>query len=109
LLDVNNVYVSAANHGFDPETYLAAVPPERVWQVHLAGHTDRGNHLLDSHSRQICEEVWELYRIATRRIGAVASLVEWDEDIPDWDRLEAESLRAREVQRAALAIPRLSA
>ena len=109
LLDVNNVYVSAANHGFDPETYLAAMPPERVWQVHLAGHTDGGGHLLDTHSRHVCEEVWELYRIATRRIGAVSSLVEWDEDIPDWDTLEAESLRARGVRAAALADSRLSA
>ena len=108
LLDVNNVYVSAANQGFDPRTYLEAVPPERVWQVHLAGHTDRGSHLLDSHSRCVCEEVWELYRFATRRFGAVASLVEWDEDIPEWDSLEAESLRAREVQREALADSRLS-
>ncbi len=109
LLDVNNVYVSAANQGFDPRTYLEAVPPERVWQVHLAGHSDRGSHLLDTHSRRVCEEVWELYRFATRRIGAVASLVEWDEDIPDWDTLEAESLRAREVRREALAGSRMSA
>ena len=108
LLDVNNVYVSAANQGFDPRTYLEAVPPERVWQVHLAGHTDRGSHLLDTHSRCVCEEVWELYRFATRRIGAVASLVEWDEDIPEWDSLEAESLRAREVRREALADSRMS-
>ena len=109
LLDVNNVYVSAANQGFDPRTYLEAVPPERVWQVHLAGHTDRGSHLLDTHSRCVCEEVWELYRFATRRIGAVASLVEWDEDIPEWDSLEAESLRAREVRREALADSRRGA
>ncbi len=109
LLDVNNVYVSAANQGFDPRTYLEAVPPERVWQVHLAGHSDRGSHLLDTHSQRVCEEVWELYRFATRRIGAVASLVEWDEDIPDWDSLEAESLRAREVRREALADSRMSA
>ena len=108
LLDVNNVYVSAANQGFDPRTYLEAVPPERVWQVHLAGHTDRGSHLLDTHSRCVCEEVWELYRFATRRFGAVSSLVEWDEDIPEWDRLEAESLRARQVRREALADPRMS-
>jgi len=103
LLDVNNVFVSAVNHGFDPEKYLAAVPAERVWEIHLAGHTDRGSHLLDTHSRQVCDEVWELYRFASRRIGAVASLVEWDEDIPDWDTLEAESLRAREARRQALA------
>ncbi len=102
LLDVNNVYVSAVNHGFDPEKYLAAVPAERVWEIHLAGHTDRGSHLLDTHSTHVCDEVWELYRFASRRIGAVASLVEWDEDIPDWDTLEAESARARDAQHQAL-------
>ena len=102
LLDVNNVYVSAVNHGFDPEKYLAAVPAERVWEIHLAGHTDRGSHLLDTHSTHVCDEVWDLYRFASRRIGAVASLVEWDEDIPDWDTLEAESARARDAQHQAL-------
>jgi uncharacterized protein (UPF0276 family) len=102
LLDVNNVYVSAVNHGFDPHKYLAAVPAERVWEIHLAGHSDRGSHLLDTHGAQVCDEVWELYRFASRRIGAVASLVEWDEEIPDWDTLEAESLRAREARRQAL-------
>ena len=102
LLDVNNVYVSAVNHGFDPEKYLAAVPAERVWEIHLAGHTDCGSHLLDTHSTRVCDEVWELYRFASRRIGAVASLVEWDEEIPDWDTLETESLRARDAQREAL-------
>lgn len=102
LLDVNNVFVSAVNHGFDPHKYLAAIPTERVWQIHLAGHSDRGTHLLDTHSRRVCDEVWGLYRFATRRIGAVASLVEWDEEIPDWDTLESESSRARAVQREAL-------
>ena len=103
LLDVNNIYVSAVNHGFDPEKYLAAIPPERVWEIHLAGHTDCGSHLLDTHSARVCDEVWDLYRFASRRIGAVASLVEWDEDIPDWDTLETESGRARAAQREALA------
>lgn len=102
LLDVNNIYVSSVNHGFDAQAYLEAIPAERVWQVHLAGHTDRGTHLLDSHGAHVCDEVWELYRVATRRIGAVASLVEWDEDIPEWDVLEAESVRAREVRGSVL-------
>lgn len=102
LLDVNNVYVSAVNHGFDPREYLRALPPERIWQTHLAGHLDRGSHLLDTHSRHVCDEVWELYRFATRLIGAVPSLVEWDDDIPDWATLEAESLRARAAQHEAL-------
>ena len=105
LLDVNNVYVSAVNHGFDPEKYLTALPPERIWQVHLAGHTDRGTHLLDTHSRHVCDEVWALYRFATQRIGSVASLVEWDEDIPSWDVLEAECLRARDVRQEAIVAP----
>jgi uncharacterized protein (UPF0276 family) len=105
LLDVNNVYVSAANHGFDPEKYIAAVPPERVWQIHLAGHTDRGTHLLDTHSRAIAEPVWALYRFATRRVGAVASLIEWDEDIPEWDILEAECRRARRERAETLGAP----
>lgn len=105
LLDVNNVYVNAVNHGFDPEKYLAAVPAERVWEIHLAGHTDRGSHLLDTHGARVCDEVWDLYRFASRRIGAVSSLVEWDEDIPDWDTLEAESLRARDLRQTALSPP----
>jgi hypothetical protein len=102
LLDVNNVYVSSRNHGFDAEKYLAAIPAERVWQVHLAGHVDRGSHLLDTHSRPVCDAVWALYRFATRRIGTVATLVEWDEDVPEWDVLEAECGRARRAQREAL-------
>ncbi len=103
LLDVNNVYVSAKNHGFDPEKYIAALPADRIWQVHLAGHTDLGTHRLDTHSRPVCDDVWELYRFACCRIGAVASTIEWDADIPDWDTLEAESLRAREIRDQVLA------
>ncbi len=103
LLDVNNVYVSSVNHGFDPIAYLEAVPAERVWQVHLAGHTDYGTHLLDTHSKPICDEVWDLYRLATEKIGAISSLIEWDDDIPDWDRLEAECVRARDVRAEVLA------
>lgn len=102
LLDVNNIFVSAVNHGFDPETYLDAVPSDRVWQIHLAGHTDKGTHLLDTHSAPVRGEVWDLYRSAVRRTGAVASLIEWDEDIPEWDTLEAESLRARAARAAVL-------
>jgi len=95
LLDVNNIYVSAMNHGFDSHIYIDAIPQDRVWQIHLAGHRDFGTHLLDTHSRHVCDEVWQLYRRATRRFGAVASLVEWDEDVPEWEILEAECGRAR--------------
>jgi uncharacterized protein (UPF0276 family) len=102
LLDVNNVYVSAMNHGFDAATYLAAIPQHRVWQIHLAGHTDRGTHLLDSHSRPVCDAVWSLYRSAVRRFGDVATLVEWDEDSPALEVLEAENERARQEQSVVL-------
>ncbi len=103
LLDVNNVYVSACNHDFDPRAYIEAIPPEAVWQIHLAGHRDYGTHLLDTHSRPVCDEVWGLYREAIARCGAVATLIEWDEDIPEWDELEAESERARAERSAVIA------
>ena len=102
LLDVNNLFVSAHNHGFDPHKYLEAIPAERIWQLHLAGHSDRGSHLLDTHSRPVADAVWDLYRAATCRVGAVASLVEWDEQVPDWETLEAESLRAARIRRETL-------
>jgi uncharacterized protein (UPF0276 family) len=105
LLDVNNIYVSAANHDFDPATYLAAIPKDRVWQIHLAGHADKGTHLLDTHSRPVCDSVWSLYRQALERFGELASLVEWDEDIPAWDILEAECERAKRECRDFFAAP----
>jgi len=103
MLDVNNVFVSARNHGFDPAVYVDAIPKDRVWQFHLAGHSDHGTHLLDTHDHPVREEVWDLYRRAVRRFGTVPTLIEWDGNIPAWDRLEAESRRAREVMRDALA------
>lgn len=106
LLDVNNVFVSGCNHGFDPRAYLAAMPEEAVWQIHLAGHTDYGSYRLDTHSRPVCDEVWALYREAIARFGAVSTLVEWDEDIPEWDVLEAEAARARRERSALLDAPR---
>jgi uncharacterized protein (UPF0276 family) len=98
LLDVNNVYVSARNHGFDPLDYLRAVPAERVWQFHLAGHSDHGAYLLDTHDHPVPDPVWELYRGAVARFGARPTLVEWDERIPAWDVLEAESLKASRLR-----------
>lgn len=102
LLDVNNIYVSAVNHGFDSAEYIDAIAPERVWQIHLAGHSNKGTHLLDTHSRPVCDEVWALYHRAVERFGAVTSLVEWDEDIPSWETLEAESQKARVERDSAL-------
>jgi uncharacterized protein (UPF0276 family) len=97
LLDVNNVYVSAYNHGFDPIVYLDAIPPARVGQMHLAGFTDMGSYLFDTHSAPVSEPVWRLYAYAVRRFGAVSTLVEWDADIPSFDRVCAEAARARRI------------
>lgn len=94
LLDLNNVIVSAHNHAWDPITYLEGVPSERVWQVHLANHTDQGTHKFDSHLGEVPDEVWLLYRWVLERWGPVSSLVEWDEDPPEWELLRAEQRKA---------------
>lgn len=101
LLDVNNVYVSSFNHRFDPATYIDAIPADRVVQYHLAGHTNKGTHILDTHSDHAVPEVWELYRRAWARTGPTATLYEWDEDVPEFDVVHAEALKARAVQTAA--------
>jgi uncharacterized protein (UPF0276 family) len=103
LLDVNNVYVSAVNHAFDADQYLAAMPPDRIGQIHLAGHTDKGTHLLDTHDHPVCAEVWDLYRSAVRRFGRISTLVEWDEHIPPFDDVLAEAERARAAEADELA------
>ena len=95
LLDVNNVYVSAFNHGFDPVEYLDKIPADRVVQIHLAGHTHKGTHILDTHSAHVVDSVWDLYRHAYRRMGGVSTLLEWDADIPEFDVVHAEALKAR--------------
>jgi uncharacterized protein (UPF0276 family) len=94
LLDVNNVYVSSVNHDFDPQEYLRALPHDRVAQIHLAGHTDMGDHLLDTHDRPVAEPVWELYRLAVSLAGAVPTLLEWDEHIPPFPALLDELRKA---------------
>jgi uncharacterized protein (UPF0276 family) len=98
LLDVNNVFVSAYNHGFDSRAYIDAIPADRVVQIHLAGHTDKGSYLLDTHSDHVRDEVWTLYRQALRRCGRTSTLVEWDEHIPAWDVLSAEAAKARALR-----------
>ncbi len=101
LLDVNNVYVSSRNHGFDPRVYLDGIPIDRVGQFHLAGHFDRGDLLIDTHEGHVSEPVWELYRAAVRRFGQVPTLIEWDEGVPPLETLLAESQKAAAVERAA--------
>ncbi len=96
LLDVNNVYVSAQNHGFDPVAYLDAMPFDRVIQLHVAGHTDHGTHLIDSHIGPVVDRVWELLALAHRRAAGAPILLEWDAEIPVFEVVHREALRARE-------------
>jgi uncharacterized protein (UPF0276 family) len=109
LLDVNNVYVSARNHGFAPEAYLAGVPPGRVRQIHLAGHSDHGSHLLDTHDAPVAAAVWDLYRSAVTRFGRVSTLIEWDAGIPPLADLLAEAERSRAAEREVLGARALTA
>ena len=94
LLDVNNVYVSSVNHGFDPNEYIDGIPPERVVQYHLAGHTNHGTHIIDTHSDHVIDEVWALYERAVARTGSRSTLLEWDENIPAFEVVHAEALKA---------------
>ena len=102
LLDVNNVYVSAVNHGFDARTYLDALPSRRIRQIHLAGHQHNGNHVVDTHDAPVCEAVWELYRHAVRRLGQVTTMIERDDNIPALADLVAELDLARTISAQAL-------
>ena len=102
LLDINNVYVSSRNHGFDARAFIDGVPLEAVQQFHLAGHLDLGRHVIDTHDAPVCEAVWELYAYALNRFGEVATLLERDDHIPPLDELVAELERARTTARATL-------
>ena len=97
LLDVNNVYVSSKNHGFDPLDYLRGLPLERVVQFHVAGHTDFGTHLLDTHIGPVPDPVWQLLGKAHAMGAHAPVLLEWDADIPPFEEVHADALRAREV------------
>ncbi len=108
LIDVNNIHVSAFNHDFDPWQYLAAIPVDLVWQIHLAGHENCGDYIIDTHDRPIIDEVWRLYAEAIRRFGPVASMIERDDAIPAFAELTAELAIARRVAADAL-MPGLAA
>lgn len=90
LLDVNNIYVSARNHGFDPQDYLAGLPADRIQQIHLAGHSDMGDYVIDTHDADVCDAVWELYGDAVRMFGPVATMIERDDHIPPLAEVIAE-------------------
>ena len=95
LLDVNNVYVSAHNHGFDPMTYINALPIERITQCHLAGYKDCGKYLLDDHGSSVQPPVWDLYDAMLARTGPIATLIEWDTSIPTFETLCHEASHAQ--------------
>lgn len=101
LLDLNNIYVSSVNNGFDANEYLEGIPYDRVGYFHLAGHTDVGTHLLDTHSDHAIHPVWELYARAHQLTGGRSTIYEWDEAVPAWEVLHAEALKARAYQTQA--------
>ena len=101
LLDVNNIYVSARNHGFDPHDYLAGLPADRIQQIHLAGHSDMGDYVIDTHDADVCDPVWDLYAQACAMFGPVATMIERDDDIPPLADLLAELDRARAIAASA--------
>ena len=102
LLDINNVFVSATNHGYAASDYLANFPIDRVREIHLAGHAeqndDEGERLLiDSHDGPVADAVWKLYEIVISRCGAIPTLIEWDSNIPEWPILKAEAAAAQVI------------
>jgi len=97
LLDVNNIYVSARNHGFAPDDYLAGIPWERVVQFHVAGHSDEGTHIVDTHDGPVIDPVWAILAKAWPRAGGASILLEWDAKIPSFAEVEREAFRARDV------------
>lgn len=102
LLDVNNIVVSAHNHGFDAESYLQNIPIERVQQIHLAGHTVQEPLLIDTHDHPIADPVWELYRQTIHRLGEVPTMIERDDNIPPLTELLLELNEARQISQRAL-------
>lgn len=97
LLDVNNVYVSGVNHGFDAKAYIDAIAADRIGYVHLAGHTPKDGYLLDTHDHPVADEVWELYRYTLRQKGFLNTMIEWDDHIPPFEALTAELDKARAI------------
>lgn len=97
LLDINNVYVNARNHGFDPRAYIDHLPADRVRQFHLAGHEDHGDFVIDTHDHPVADPVWDLFRFAVRRFGPVATLIERDANIPEFEVIRNEARQAQDI------------
>jgi len=104
LVDVNNIYVNARNHGIDADGYLAAIPPAMVAEIHLAGFDASGPCLIDTHGAPVAPDVWALYERALRRFGRVPTLIEWDTDIPEFVVLQREASTAQSYLEAVLAV-----
>jgi uncharacterized protein len=100
LLDVNNIYVSSQNHGFDPYDYVNGVPIERVAQIHIAGHSKLKDYLLDTHDHPVCDPVWQLYEHALKLAGPTPTLLEWDDLIPSFEEVHAEAKKAEKYIQA---------
>lgn len=98
LLDVNNIHVSATNHNYDAREFLRGVPKERVAEFHLAGYSDMGTHLIDTHDHPVSKSVWTLYQEAVKLFGSVPTLIEWDDKIPPFKTLQEEARRAERIQ-----------
>ncbi|EKD72963.1 MAG: hypothetical protein ACD_45C00498G0001 [uncultured bacterium] len=103
LLDVNNIYVSSINHEFNPLDYIAAIPPERVYQIHLAGHSNMGDYVIDTHNHDIVNPVWDLYTSALQHVGRVSTMIERDDNIPPLSTLLSELNHARKIAETTLA------
>ncbi|HAT1765619.1 TPA: DUF692 domain-containing protein [Legionella pneumophila] len=97
LLDVNNVYVSSFNHNFDPMAYINSMPPGRVAQIHLAGHTNHGDYIIDTHNAPVIEPVWDLYEATIQRLGPVSTMIERDDNMPDFSELLSEINHAKRL------------
>lgn len=97
LLDINNIYVSSVNHGFDPLQYLRGIPQDRVQQIHLAGHSDHGDYIIDTHDHPVAGPVWSLYAEALTRFGPVATMIKRDDNIPALAELVDELQKARDI------------
>src|SRR5207253_7270033 len=102
LLDVNNIYVSSVNHEFNPLEYLTAIPVDRVQQIHLAGHSDMGDYIIDTHDHEIVHSVWNLYSAALRRFGMVSTMIERDDNIPPLSTLLEELKVASQISQSIL-------
>lgn len=98
MLDVNNIYVSSHNHGFDPEDYYNNLPLDRVLQIHLAGHSRQNGCIIDTHDNYVCDEVWAIYADVYPRTGGVSTLLEWDDNFLSFDDTWQEALKAKAFQ-----------